>query len=58
MTRHVARIRALRRAADIGLDPNTADAAVSRAMEVFHEELTDREWMNFVDQEIQRHAQE
>jgi len=56
MTRMAARIRALRRAVDAGLDENAADAAVSRAMEVFHEELTEREWFNFVDEEIQRHA--
>jgi len=49
---------ACKRAEESGLDDNTANAAVHRAMEVFHEELTKREWLNFVDQEIQRHAQE
>lgn len=57
MTRYKARLLALDRAEAAGLDPNAADAVVHRALEIFHEEFTVREWLQFVDEEIQRHAQ-
>jgi hypothetical protein len=57
MSRQDAWLMACKRAVDAGLDDTTADAVVHRAMEIFHEEFTKREWLEFVDQEIQRHAQ-
>jgi hypothetical protein len=57
LTRTSARSIAHRRAQDAGLDVNTRDVVAHRAMEVFDPELTMREWLEFVDQEIQRHAQ-
>lgn len=48
---------AIARATSSGLDDDTADAAARRAMEVWHPEFTKREFNNFIDEEIQRHAQ-
>lgn len=54
--KRLARLRAVERGLKAGLNPNTADAAAGRAMEIWHPEFTDQEWMAFVDQEIERHA--
>jgi hypothetical protein len=55
-SRMTARSIAHQRAQAAGLDPDTADAAVRSVMVLYDPELTVREWLNFVDQEIQRHA--
>jgi hypothetical protein len=57
IARTTARSIAHQRAREAGLDPNTADAVVHRVMAIFDPELTFKEWKEFVDQEIQRHAQ-
>jgi hypothetical protein len=56
LSRMTARSIAHQRAKDAGLDANTADAVVHSVMGIFDPELTVREWINFVDQEIQQHA--
>jgi hypothetical protein len=56
IARTTARSIAHQRAKDAGLDPDTADAVVQSVMAIFDPEYTFKEWKDFVDQEIQRHA--
>lgn len=54
LTRTSARSIAHRRANAAGLDPKACDTVAHGAMSIFHPEFTTREWINFVDQEIEK----
>jgi len=44
------------RALMVGLDVNTADAVAHRCMDLWDPEYAVREWNEFIDQEVMRHA--
>ena len=56
MTKAQAKKLAYQMARDAGLDTDTAAAVRDSYAGIHHEEFTDREVRNFVNQEIQQHA--
>lgn len=52
--RRAARVDAVTRALQAGLNANTADAVAQSAMVVWAADLTPREWREFIDEEIER----